>query len=321
MVKSIKYILPLFLLSLSSVLYGQQVPYYATSYRIFSPAVFNPAITGSIDYARITFTANVNGSHEAQILNGDGRLLKSKNKRWQATDVVSYSNFGVGGYAFHDQGDSLINFGAAASFSYHIPITQDGLSFLSVGLSGKGIYSKHITNAEHPDTATNHKDIFTPDLDFGLYFYSAHFYAGISTTNILSNPQNSGFPPELINTLSRQYFLTTGYKIILSRRRAILLEPSILMNIGLSSTDQSSLHYHPALKLYYKNSYIGSYLNNLDNMSFFLHVQTPWFYVGTYVEFPWSGDIIWYNGNLNLELSIGIILGRKHAQVPVYKYW
>jgi len=319
MVKRIRYIFIFFLFL--PPLYGQQFPHYPTSCRFFSPAVFNPAVTGSIDYSRITFITNVNGSHNARSLNGASRLLKNRKKRWPATDAVPYSNFGVGGYAFHDQGDSLNNFGAAASFSYHIPITQDGLSFLSVGLSGKGIYSKYIANTEHPDTAGNHKNIFTTDLDFGFYFYSAQFYAGISTTNILYNPKNSGFPSELKNTLSRQYLLTAGYKIILSRKRAILLEPSLLMNFGKSPADKSSLHYHPALKLYYKNSYIGSYLNNLDNLSFFLHVQTPWFYVGSYVEFPWSGDIIWYNGNLNLELSVGIILGRKHTQVPVYKYW
>ena len=303
------------------LLYGQQLPFYPTSYRIFSPAIFNPAIAGSKDYSNITFKANVNGSHESQVLSGDGRLLKSKYKRWPSPGITPFSNLGIGGYLFHDVTDSFRNVGGAVSLSYHVPLSQDKVTHLSFGLAGKGIYSIQPENTENPDSTGKKKNIFTPDLDFGIYFYSIRFFAGVSSTNFLSNPSSPNFPAQLENTLSRQYFMTTGYKIILSRRRAIILEPSLIMNFGSSSFDKLSLHYHPALKLYYKYSYIGSYLNDLDNFSFFLHAQTPWFFVSTYVEFPYNENISWYNGKLNIELSVGIILGRKNTKIKDFKFW
>jgi len=52
-----------------------------------------------------------------------------------------------------------------------------------------------------------------------------------------------------------------------------------------------------------------------------MHLDLPWFFVSSYVEFPARGDVIWFNGNLNLELSAGIVLGRKHTRIKEYKYW
>jgi len=320
MTKKILYIFAfIFLLPFFSS--GQQFPYYPTAYRIFSPAVFNPAFAGSRDISDISFTANINGTHDAQLLNGSTRLLKSKKNRWPAPDVSPFSNFGTGGYLFHEETDSLDNYGFAGSFSYHIPVSSDRVSYFSLGLTAKGALGIPVSNPEDPDTLEKAENIFTPDLDFGISYYSARFFAGISITNILTDPVSSGFPSKLQGVVSRQFLITTGYRIILSRKKAILLEPSILMNFGNAAFDNDILHYHPALKLYYKNSYIGWYLNDTKNLSFMMHLDLPWFFVSSYVEFPARGDVIWFNGNLNLELSVGIVLGRKHSVIKEYKYW
>jgi len=301
-------------------LYAQQVSFRPVSFRIFSPAIINPAITGSKDFTTISFISGITVSNESQVLSGHARLLKRGDNVWRAPDVSRFSNFGIGGYAFHNAVDSFRNIGGAVSMSYHLFLDRDALTFVSIGLSAKGLYSKKFIFSDTQDT-TGNNNIFSPDIDLGIYFYSAHFFAGVSSTNFLSNPESLDFPSGLENTLSRQYFLTTGYKIILSKKRAMLLEPSLLMNYGTSPVDKSSLHYHPALKLYYKNSYIGSYLNDPDNLAFFMHLQFPHFFVGSYVEYPWNPDIAWRNNKLTLELSVGIIMDKDKTGSRNYKYW
>ncbi len=307
------------LLMLATLLSAQEVPFYPISYRLFSPAIFNPAITGSHDFSQISFITNLTRSHPGQTLNGDVRLPVSNKQKRPEPDALVFSNFGVGGYFFHEAINSYNYSGLAVSGSYHIPITRDHLSFFSVGITGKGIYSVGRPGTDQGDTTKN--NVFKPDMDLGVYFYSAHFFAGVSATSLFSNPNSSSFPSQLTGILSRQFFLNTGYKIVLSNRRSLVLEPSLMMDFGNSFSDTASLHYHPALTLYYKHSSIGFYLNDPDDLSFFLHVQTPWFYVGSYVEYPWNMDIPWKNSKLTIELLVGITIGKKTTASHYFKYW
>ncbi len=300
------------LIFFSVTLCAQQIPFTPVSYRIFNPAIFNPAVVGDKEFTTIDFNTNLSGSGKSQIVSGSTRLRKKEATEWFTNDISKFSSLGVGGYLFHTLKDSLQNFGTAASISYHLPIDREALRFISAGLSVKGLLSKKTVPAEANDSSLKN-NIFSPSADIGIYYYSPHLFAGVSITNIFSDPSQKNFPEALKQVVSRQYLLTAGYKLILSEKREILLEPFFFINFGVTSFDNSSFHYHPAVRIYYKKSYFGSYLNNPDNLSFFMHLHFPQFYINSYFELPRDPNVVWKNEKLTLELSVGLNIGNKNT--------
>ena len=302
----------------SSILYGQQSPFEPFSYRIFTPEVFNPAITGSRDYTRVNFISGISRLNNSQILSGSTRLRNKGNRSLNLPDISRFSNLGMGGFIYHNTFDSLYDVGGALSASYNMKLGRDALSFLAFGVSVKGLYSKKTITPEPPDTTSN--SFFSPDLDAGVYYYCPQFFIGISVTNILSFPSKPGFPVMMDNIISRQYLMTGGYRFVVSRTKSILIEPSLFLNFWeTSSLDGSSNHFHPAVKVYYKGSYIGYYMNDPKDISLFMHLEFPVFFVGSYVEFPWNTNIPWRNNKLFIEVSAGINIG--NSKNKVVKYW
>ena len=55
---------------------GQSTPFNPVSQRIFTPFVFNPAITGSKDFSSIYTIAAFQKGATSQIISGEGRLSK-----------------------------------------------------------------------------------------------------------------------------------------------------------------------------------------------------------------------------------------------------
>ena len=102
----------------SSILYGQQSPFEPFSYRIFTPEVFNPAITGSNDFTRVTFISGISRSNNSQVLSGNTRLRTNGDRPWNLPDISHFTNFGIGGFIYHNTFDSLSNVGGALSASY-----------------------------------------------------------------------------------------------------------------------------------------------------------------------------------------------------------
>ena len=298
--------------------YGQQVPYRPVSHMIFTPAVFNPAITGSRDATEISIITGTQKFYNTQLLSGSSRLFRKNAQNSFIPDISSFSNIGVGGYFYHYNIDSVRNLGGALSGSYHLPLDRDALSFLSVGLSAKGIYSHKYSYSEEPDTGQN--TTFTPDLDAGIFYYNPRFYIGLSATNIFSSPSDSGFSTHVGNNASRQFLGYFGYRFVVSRTNALVLEPFLFVNYGdFSMGNQPPSHFHPGLRFYYKGSYVGTYLNDPKNFAFFMHLEFQGFFIGSYVEFPMNPDTPWKNDKLFLELSAGIHL-RTHKK-EFMKYW
>lgn len=296
---------------------GQQSPFYPLSYRVFSPAVFNPAITGSHEFPLLTFTSGITHFNNNQLLNGDLRIQK-RTADFSGFDNVHYSRFGIGGFLFHNDYNSTRKIGGALSASYHLPLDDKNLSFLSFGMSVRGMSSKNTSNPSDADT-TKH-GVFYNDLDVGIYYYSPFMDVGLSVTNIFSDTSFGFFPSQLENIVSRQYILNAGYKFVISKRNELVLEPMLIINYGKSSdTTISSSYFHPGLKLYYKESFIGWYLNDPRNLSFFMHLQLPRFFVGTYIEFPLNPDITWQHRKLIIEITAGINIGKN--KTTFFKYW
>jgi type IX secretion system PorP/SprF family membrane protein len=292
----------LFFIFSVKVTVGQQVPLNPISYRIFSPFIFNPAIAGSKDYSSIDLTGSFRESSSSQVLSGNTRLTKRIPGYFLTPDMKGFSNVGLGGYVFNDRSDSSGNLGVGATFSYHIPLNKKHLSFLSFGAAAKGVkYNRDPVNSADPGQSQPSKNASYSNIDLGIYYYNPAFFAGISVTNILGNPEeddNSGIP------VSQQLFFQAGYKILLSRSLDIVLEPSLIINDDGSSSQEVKNMLEPMLRFYFENFCLGSYFNDLDKMSIFLQYKYPRFCFGAFFQLPKNSA--YFKQPMVAELTLGI---------------
>lgn len=294
---------------------GQQVPLNPISYRVFNPFIFNPAIAGSKDFSSIDLTAAFQGSLRSQILSGNTRLTKRAPGYYLSPEITQFTNAGIGGYIFNDDADTSRNIGVGASFSYHIPLDKRRLSFLSLGVSVKGIkFSRDSVYSTDPVKRQSAKSLSYPNMDLGIYYYSPTLFAGISMTNIFGNPEDPDVLGNYDIPVSQQIFFQAGYKILISRSLNIVLEPSMIVNADSSTSQDVKKMLEPMLKLYFENFCVGSYFNDLDKVSFFLQYKYPRFYFGTFFQLPKSTP--YYKQPMVAEITLGInftkIAGHNH---------
>jgi type IX secretion system PorP/SprF family membrane protein len=292
---------------------GQQDPFRPVSYRVFSPFIFNPAIAGSKDFCSLDIISSSLGKSNSQIISCNTRIKKTTSAYFSSPGDIKFTNIALGGSLFNDLDGKHRNIGLSGTFSYHIPLDKDLLSFISIGASFKGIYNVY---AGDPDLVKPAKNTFLPNADLGVYYYSPKLYAGVSSTNLIGSPKDpdsTGIP------VSRQYFLIAGYKIILNRSLNIVLEPSIILNVDDSFTNKKSNIVQPQLKVYLQEFCLGTYFNDFDKISFFFQYRYPKFYLATYFEIPRGSP--YFKKNLLAEFAVGINLSNLKLKSAGHNHW
>jgi hypothetical protein len=270
--------------------------------------MINPAIAGSKDFMAFDLAATIQGDNFSQLISGNTRIAKKGPTYFGAPVAKSFTQFGAGGSVFNDVTSPSRNIGASVATSYHVPLNDKNLSFLSGGLAIKGIYNMTDSLVDIGAPARNS---FIPNFDAGLYFYGQNFHAGISATNLLGNMTDSADMAVYNIPVSRQYFFIAGYKFVLSRSLNIVIEPSLIINLDDSLDFSDKTSYNPMLKLYMDAFCIGTYLHNYDNLTFFFQYKFPQFYIGTLVDFP--RDVPFYKRDLKVEIAAGINFGRTNG--------
>lgn len=283
---------------------AQHTPYTPISSRIFTPFIINPAIAGSKDFLAIDFTTTIQGDDFSQLLSSNSRIAKKGPRYFGAPVGKSFTNFGVGGALFNDHSGPSRNLGVSAAASYHMPLNDKNISFVSAGLAVKGIYNimDSIADLDAPG-----KESIIPNLDAGIYLYSQNFYAGVSATNLLGSMIDSADMALYNIPVSRQYFFLAGYKLVLSRSLNIVLEPSLIINLDDSLKFNSKESYNPMLKLYMDAFCLGAYLHDYNNLTFFFQYKFPKLYIGTLIDFP--RDVPFYKRDLTVEIAAGFNFG------------
>lgn len=253
-------------------------------YWVFVPYIYNPAIVGSKDFLSLDFNAAFRGKSNTQIISGNTRLLKTKTGYFTSPDIVEFKNIGFGGSLFDDANGSFRNIGASVAVSYQIPITARKLSFLSAGVSFKGVYN--IVNSSSEDPGSISKKTFSPDLDLGVYYFGPNFFTGLSSTNLLGNPEDKD-RSEIYNIpVFRQYFFTAGFKFLLSRSLNIVLEPSAIIMANDSTFMKIPKNFNPVLKIYLADFCFGTDFFNKDETTLFFQYKYSRFYAGAFFELP-----------------------------------
>lgn len=283
---------------------AQHTPRTPISSKVFTPFILNPAIAGSKDFMAIDLAATIQGENYSQLLSSNSRIAKKGPHYFGAPVGKSFTNFGVGATLFNDQAGPSANLGVSVAASYHFPLNDKRISFISGGIALKGIYNimDSITESGIP-----RKESIVPNFDAGIYFYSKNLYVGLSSTNILGNLADSATMILYNIPISRQYFFLAGYKIVLSRPLNIILEPSLIINIDDSLSFNNKETYNPMLKLYMDAFCIGGYLHDFNNLTFFFQYKFPRIYLGTLVDFP--RNVPFYKRDLTFEVAAGLNFG------------
>jgi len=297
--------------------FAQQTPFNPLSYWVFTPYIYNPAIVGSKDYMTVDFNAAFQSKSYSQFLGGNARLSRTRPGYFSSPQLKEFNGIGLGGSLFNDFNGSSHNIGVSAAGSYQIPMGAKDLSFLSFGVSVKGVYNYADSGSSEPGSVS--KNTFYPDIDAGIYYYGTNLFAGVSAINLLENPKSGDSLSSYRIQVTRQYIFAIGYKILLSKTQNIVLEPSILVNVTDSTFGKIGDNINPILKLYIDNFCLGSYFLSDHNTSFFFQYRYPKFYIGAFYELP--RKTAYYKKAPIVELTLGFNFRNDKSRFSKRSQW
>jgi type IX secretion system PorP/SprF family membrane protein len=314
----VKSVLFIFIYTFSfNLLNGQQTPLDPISYWVFTPYIYNPAIIGSKDFLSIDFNAAFKGESNTQILSGNTRFSKTRLGYFSSPEIKEFNNFGIGGSVFQDFKGLSQNIGASVAVSYQIPLNTRKLSFLSFGISAKGVYNILDTSSAEPGNPSK-KTIF-PNVDLGIYYFGTNFFAGLSTTDLFGNPENPDSLGKYAIPLSRKYLFSAGYKFLLSRSLNIVLEPSIFFSAYDSTIAKIRDNFNPILKVYLENFCFGTNFFYKNNALFFFQYKYSRFYVGAFFELPIKSP--YFKKTPIVEITTGINIQIDKSRFSRHSHW
>jgi type IX secretion system PorP/SprF family membrane protein len=295
------------------VLQAQQTPLSSVSYWVFNPYIYNPAMVGSKDFLSIGINAAFQGESNSQLFSGNTRITRTNSGYFSSPDITEFKNTGLGASVFKDIIGSSKDYGLSLSGSYQIPMSTSQLSFLSFGLSLKaGNYSR----TSETDVI---KKTFSPNLDLGIYFYGTNFFTGISSINLFGGPWGKDSVSILNAPVSREYFFTSGFKILLSKSMNIVVEPSILISSTDSTFNRIKDNIRPIVKLYLDDFCLGTSFHNHGKFSFFIQYRYPRFYVGAFYEL--ANKTAYYKNKPLVEFTLGLNLQSDKSRFANHSHW
>ncbi|HEX7493007.1 MAG TPA: PorP/SprF family type IX secretion system membrane protein [Bacteroidales bacterium] len=295
---------------------GQQTPLNPVSYWVFVPYIYNPAIVGSKDFLSIGINAAFQGESNSQLISGNARITKTNSGYFSSPDITEFKNAGIGGSVYKDIDGFSKNIGISCSGSYQIPLNTRNLSFLSFGASVKAGYHT-INNDSGQENSL--KKTFYPNLDLGIYYYGTNFFAGVSSINIMGSPWGPDTLGLYIVPVSRQYFVTAGYKLLLSKSLNIVLEPSFLVSATDSTFRKIKDNLIPIIRLYLGDFCIGTSFRTGGKISFFSQFRYPRFYVGAFYEL--AKKTPYYKQTPIVEFTLGINILSDKSRFSNHSHW
>ena len=299
------------------IIKGQQTPLSSISYWVFTPYIYNPAIVGSKDYLSIGVNAAFQGTSNTQLISGNARFSKTKSGYFSSPDIIEFKNIGIGGSVFKDISGLSHNIGLSTAFSYQVPLNTRELSFLSFGVSLKGVHNT--LDSDSGELVNAAKNTFYPNLDLGIYYYGTNFFTGFSTINMFGSPRRSSGLGAYKVPVSKQYFFTAGYKVLLSKSLNIVLEPSVLIFANDSTFSNISHNISPIIKVYMEEFCFGTSFHSNGKISFFSQFRYPRFYVGVFYELPKKTP--YFKSSPIVEFTVGLNIQTDKSRLSNHSHW
>lgn len=225
--------------------FAQQRPYY-TQY-ILNTFIINPAVAGIENYTDVKIShrhqwTGIEGAPITTYLTVQGPLHKSTEKRenpasfhpdgenprgeqywndYTATDPHA----GMGLTILNDKTGPLNRFSATVAYAYHLPLTHKmsisggiAAGVQNMSLNTNKLYFGQNTGIDPAITGTGIIHTWKPDINAGLWLYSADFFAGIAAQNIVQT--SFTFDEDTVKrqtgSLVPHLFLTAGYRLLLN---------------------------------------------------------------------------------------------------------
>ena len=336
-----KLILPLLLLGMMRA-GAQQQPHY-TQY-LMNQYIINPALTGIENYTDIRFSHRHQwvGINDAPVTSyftihtalgkKDYRTtptsfsLEGENPRgrnyWEDYEAAK-PHHGIGLQVVNDRTGPLNNFSAFATYAYHIGISPRmslaagfavGFNRMSLNAGELDIYKTSVDPAVYSDGIINKVH---PDVNAGLYLYSADFFVGLSAKQII--PQKIDFSKNAIRTSVGKevphIFGTAGYRFLVGEDFNLI--PSVMVkylpNLPVQFDVNAKLQFRNLawLGAGYRieegfNGMIGLNISNTVNASYSYDYTTS--------------DLSAYTRGTH-EIMIGFTLGNKYSDACPRNVW
>ncbi len=261
--------------------------------------LINPAAAGSVEELPIGLSfrqqwAGFNDAPRTQSLNGQYKL---DNKR-----------VGLGAIFTNDITGPLRRTQAQLTYAYHLPLENNtNLSFgLSTVFSHFTLDQSEFVMTDQNDQLINgsRQSTFAPDANFGVYYYSDKFYAGIAIPQLFQNKLKIGNMLIEDNRLKRHYFLSGGYRFELSDD--LMLEPSAL----IKATPAAPVQFELSSRIHYQDFIWGglSYRNS-ESLVALMGMKKGDFLIGYSYDFTLSNIRHYSAGTHELYLQYTLNLG------------
>jgi type IX secretion system PorP/SprF family membrane protein len=303
--KRILLFIPLFLLCFEAS--GQQDALF--SQYMFNPFAINPAYAGS----RNSMSAVL--LHRSQWVGISGA---PNTQTFAVHSKIKESGIAVGGNFSHDKIGPSRNFFGALTGGYHVKMPVGHLSFAVRG----GVYNSILDNDaitfDNPNDqfqTSGKQSAFAPSFDFGAYYYSNRFYAGLSVNHLTKHELNfAGFPTDASIFLKRHYMLNTGAVFLVNEN--IALKPSILFRYAEGAPPSLDVNFSMLFKQFW---WIGLSLRNLNSL-----VILTEFNITDYLRAGYSFDLSLnelrnYNfGSHELFIGFDFVVGKNKNISPRY---
>lgn len=302
-----KKIIYIVLLMMCQVGLTQQDAIY--SQYMFNPFAINPAYAGSRD------AVNLVALNRSQWLGLEGAPTTQTISAHTPTNDKKLAwglNFS------HDKLGITNNLMAMATGAYQLRLETGTLNF---GLRG-GIYNTVIDQAKLNfreendllDTKTR-MSALVPSFDFGLYYYTEKFYAGLSVNHLTKHRFNfENLENNQAYYLRRHVFLASGY--VFKTSTNILIKPSILVKYAGPSTFNIDINTNV---MFNELFWVGIGLRNYSSLNFLVD-----FNVTDYLRIGYSYDMnltkINHYSNGSHELLIGLDFNLRKTSFATPRY-
>jgi len=237
-----KIIFVMLVILVATQLQAQQKPHY-TQY-ILNQYIINPALSGIENYTDVKI------SHRHQWVGIDGAPVTTyftihtplgktdykttatsfsipgenpRGKQYWQDYTTSAPHHGIGFQVIDDRTGPLHNFAAYATYAYHMGLSPrtNLAAGIGLGLTRYSLEAGKLNFATAVDPAVYTSDVIdklNPDLNAGIYLYSADYFVGLSAQQLW--PAKLEFAGNIVRTtrgkLTPHLFVTAGYRFLLS---------------------------------------------------------------------------------------------------------
>ena len=258
-----KVILLVILFAAPFTSFSQQLPLY--SQYMMNSFLLNPAVAGNDGLTSFSLTAReqwlgFENSPRTVAISGQSRILKSSQisrrrpVRRRPTLMSRDGNVGLGGYVFNDRNGVIDRTGIQGTYSYHIWMNQNQLSF-GVSLTAFQLKlderNSVLHNENDPLLNGSKNTLFVPDANMGVYFSNPNYYVGLSSAQLLQSALKFGSDGYKDFKMLRHYYLMAGYGFFLDN--GLTIEPSVMVQATFESQVQADVN----MRMYYRDDYWG----------------------------------------------------------------